>query len=294
MGEPLIGDEHNLAALSTFGDAEAMLNIRFRRRRNVKRRIMALKMARANSRVLVVGVGGIGSPLALILARAGVGTLGLVDDDLVEGTNLHRQILFAESDIGRDKLDAAASGLARILELNDVGVPTLELHRMRFRPENALELAGQYDLVVEGADNFSTKFLAADAARLARRPIVHAAAVRTTGTVLSVSAEAAPCYRCLFEDMPREGAPNCADAGVIGPLLGLVAAYQADLALSVLDGTPRVGELVSIDVAGLKPKIRAHSMRARPGCSLCGDGARAAFGETLDPARYVPPPCATS
>lgn len=248
--------------------------------------------SRSQSRVLVVGVGGIGSPLALVLARAGVGTLGLVDDDRVERTNLHRQVLFRESDIGRDKLDAAAEGLERLAPAHR---PRLELHRTRFVPENALALARDYDLVVEGADNFATKFLVADAARAAERPVVHAAAVRTIGTVLAVGALGAPCYRCLFEDIPfGADAPNCADSGVLGPLLGIVAAVQADLALSLLSAhaaaASRCGELVQVDVNNLSPRVHRRTIAARPGCALCSSqrtSNRAIAEAMLDPNRYV-------
>ena len=240
--------------------------------------------SRSQSRVLVVGVGGIGSPLALILARAGVGTLGLVDDDVVERTNLHRQVLFRDSDVGRDKLDAAAEGLARLAPGHGARVV---LHRTRFLPENAVALARDYDVVVEGADNFPTKFLAADAACALERPIVHAAAVRTVGTVLAVGPRGAPCYRCLFEDVPfGDDAPNCADAGVLGPLLGLVAAFQADLALSILDGGSRHGELVRIDVGDLTPRVRRRTIASRPSCTLCG--ADAPRPTVLDRDRYAP------
>ncbi len=248
--------------------------------------------SRSQSRVLVVGVGGLGSPLALVLARAGVGTLGLVDDDRVERTNLHRQLLFRESDVGRDKLDAAAEGLERLAPAHR---PRLELHRTRFVPENAIALAREYDLVVEGADNFATKFLVADAALAAERPVVHAAAVRTMGTVLAVGPLGAPCYRCLFEDIPfGDDAPNCADSGVLGPLLGIVAAFQADLALSLLGAhaaaSSRCGELVQIDVNNLSPRVRRRTIAARSGCALCSSARacnRAGAEAMLDPNHYV-------
>jgi adenylyltransferase/sulfurtransferase len=250
--------------------------------------------SRRQARILVIGVGGIGTPLALVLARAGVGTLGLVDDDRVERTNLHRQILFREDDVGRDKLDAAADGLERLAPGARV-----ELHRTRFVPDNALALARRYDVIVEGADNFATKFLVADAARAAGRPVVHAAAVRTMGTVMAVGPLGAPCYRCVFEDVPRTGdgapAPSCADAGVLGPLLGLVAAFQADLALSIVDGSPRFGELVRIDVSELEPRVRRGRLAARAGCDLC-EGLVDGASIEGDPDRYGPGPdaCATS
>ena len=239
----------------------------------------------ARGRVLIVGAGGIGSPVALGLAHAGVGTIGIVDDDRVERSNLHRQILFSDDDVtsGRTKLDAAARGLARLLP---EARSSLVLHHERLLPENARARMRDYDVVVEGADNFPTKFLAADAAALEAKPIVHAAAVGTMGTVLAVSSEGSPCYRCLFEDMPAEDPPNCAQAGVVGPLLGLVAAYAVDLALALVVGDrARAGELARIDVAGLRPRARTVAVAPRASCPSCGD-ARA---PSVDPARYVPP-----
>ncbi len=234
---------------------------------------------RARARVLIVGAGGIGSPVALTLARAGVGTLGLVDDDRVERTNLHRQILFTDGDVGRDKLDAAARGLARL------GCDArLELHRARLVPDNALELVRRYDLVVEGADNFSTKFLVADACRIAERPVIHGAAIRTIGTVLAVGGRGQPCYRCVFEDLSSEAAQNCETGGVLGPLVGLVAAVAADLALAAIDHAPRSGELVTVEAPA---RIRRRAIAPRPSCALCGDGAK----PIIEEARYVPRAC---
>lgn len=237
---------------------------------------------RAEARVLLVGVGGLGCPAAIALARAGVGTLGIADDDLVESSNLHRQILFEEDDVGRPKVSAAAARLRAIAP--DV---RLELHETRLLPGNAVSLVSQYDLVVEGSDNFATKFLAADACAIAKRPIVHAAAVRWHGTALAVGPHGAPCYRCLFEDVPLENAPNCAEAGVIGPMVGVVAAAQADLALSVIAGEDVFGELFTFD--GKTLASRRRRIARRPRCSLCGDGARI---QDIEPRRYVEGVCA--
>jgi len=241
---------------------------------------MTNRLVLAGSRVLVVGVGGLGCPAALALARAGVGTIGIADDDVVELTNLHRQILFRDEDVGKLKVEAAASALLRL-------VPDLriERHLTRMLPHNAVELASRYDVIVEGTDNFATKFLAADASRIARKPIVHAAAVRWYGTALAVGPNGGPCYRCLFEDLPRGPAPNCAEAGVIGPMVGVVAAVQADLALSILRGEEVLGTLFTFDGKSLEARRRA--LPRRVGCALCSDPRSI---ERIDPTRYAARP----
>jgi molybdopterin/thiamine biosynthesis adenylyltransferase len=219
-------------------------------------------------RVLLVGAGGLGCPAALALVEAGVRHLAIADDDRVELTNLHRQLLYDDSDVGRDKLDAALEALGRRAEPGQ----TLEAVRTRLLPDNARELVRGYDLVLEGADNFATKFLAADACHLEQRPLVHGAAVRFRATVWSVAPEGAPCYRCLFEDVPEsEAALTCAEAGVLGPVVGLAGALMADLALDVLERAPRYGTLFTYD--GLADHFRAVPVRPRPSCPLCGPRA---------------------
>jgi molybdopterin/thiamine biosynthesis adenylyltransferase len=237
----------------------------------------------ARARVLVVGVGGLGCPAAMALARAGVGTIGLADDDPVDLSNLHRQILFREEDVGRPKVEVAAEALGRM-------APGLrvEAHPTRLLPPNAVELVRRYDLVVEGSDNFPTKFLVADACRLAERPVVHAAAVRWHGTALAVGPAGAPCYRCVFEDVPREDAPNCAEAGVVGPVVGVVAAVQADLALSILEGADVAGTLFTFDGKSLAARRRRIVAQGR--CPLCGPGRSI---HEVEAARYAADTCET-
>jgi molybdopterin/thiamine biosynthesis adenylyltransferase len=224
-------------------------------------------------RVLVVGIGGLGCPAAIALVRGGVDVLGIADDDEVDVTNLHRQILFSEADVGKPKVASAIRALSKY-----AGDRTVEFidHGTRLLPDNAVELALQYDVIVEGSDNFATKFLTADACRLAERPVVHAAAVRWHGTALAVGPRGGPCYRCLFEDLPLDNPPNCAEAGVIGPMVGVVAAVQADLALSVLDGAAAgaepFGELFTFD--GKTLEHRRRKIARRKDCPLCGDAHR--------------------
>ena len=237
---------------------------------------------RRDARVLVVGAGGLGCPAMLALAAGGVGTLELCDDDVVDESNLHRQILFEEADVGAPKLEAAARALARVAPGVDV-----RLHRTRLLPHNALALVRDVDVVLEGSDNFATKFLVADACRLAGTPVVHASAVRWVGTALAVGKGPGACYRCVFEDLPFEDAPNCAEAGVVGPVVGVVAAAQADLALALLDGAPASGTLVTFD--GRTGELRRRHVAARAGCPLCGDAPRI---QRIDPGSYVSPACA--
>ena len=223
---------------------------------------------RSDARVLLVGVGGLGCPAAMALVTAGVEHLGLCDDDEVERSNLHRQILFADADVGTPKVEAAARALRAMAPGLD-----LRLHRTRLLPDDAVALVREYDVVLEGSDNFATKFLAADACALARVPVVHASAVRWVGTALAVGARGRPCYRCLFEDvLPAEDAPSCADAGVMGPVVGVVAAAQVDRALALLDGRDVGGELVTFD--GRSGALRRRTISRRRDCPLCGDAPR--------------------
>jgi molybdopterin/thiamine biosynthesis adenylyltransferase len=238
---------------------------------------------RREARVLLVGVGGLGCPAAMALVRAGVTRLGLCDDDEVERTNLHRQILFAEADVGMPKVEAAA----RALWAMNPGLE-LSLRRGRLLPDDAVALVREYDLVLEGSDNFATKFLAADACLLAGVPVIHASAVRWVGTALAVGAHGRPCYRCLFEDvLPAEDAPSCAEAGVMGPVVGVIAAAQVDRALALLDGREVGGALVTFD--GRTGALRRRTVSARRDCALCGDTPRI---RRIEAEAYFSPACA--
>jgi molybdopterin/thiamine biosynthesis adenylyltransferase len=226
----------------------------------------AQALASSDKGVLIVGLGGLGCPAALALTRAGVGRLLLCDDDVVDETNLHRQILFRAEDVGHDKLEAAERALAPVARSSGT---KLELVRSRLLPDNARELVRRADVVVEGADNFATKFLAADACHLEARPVVHGAGVRWNATAWAVLAGGQPCYRCLFEDLPPRGAqPNCDSAGVMGPVVGLAGAIMAELALRVLNGGAVAGQLWTLD--GKTDQLRQVVVQAREDCALCG------------------------
>lgn len=227
-------------------------------------------------RILIVGVGGLGHPLAWILARSGLCEVTLADDDVVEEANLHRQILFEAADVGLPKTEAARKALAVACPGTKVAV-----HDGRILPANAIELVSSFDGVVEGSDNFATKFLVADACHLAKVPVVHGAAVRWHGTALAVGALGRPCYRCVFEDIPMGAQDNCDTAGVMGPVVGIVGAIQADLAIAGLEQRDVAGTLVTYD--GKAEVLRRRQVMARGDCELCGERATIRI---IDAARY--------
>ncbi len=227
-----------------------------------------------NSRVLVIGAGGLGSPLLLYLAAAGVGTLGIVDDDVVDLSNLQRQVLHTTPDIGRPKVESAAQSIATINP--DVKVIA---HQTRFEASNALDLLSGYDLIADGSDNFATRFLVNDAAYFAKVPLVSGAILRFDGQVstfkpheLNEEGTAGPCYRCIFREPPPEGQiPSCAEAGVLGALCGMIGSLQATEILKELMG---IGESLSgslLITEGLGTEFRKIKVRRDPGCPLCGD-----------------------
>lgn len=222
--------------------------------------------------IAIVGVGGLGAPAALALAKAGVGSLIFIDDDVVDASNLHRQIIFRDCDVGKPKVGATIDNLRRM------GVGTkLEAREGRLTPASLDRLDGAH-VVLECSDNFATKFLAADAARLRGLPIVHGSAIRWIGTVLSVGPEGGPCYRCLFEDIPEGAQASCDVAGVVGPVCGIVGALQAHLALS---RSEEYGTLITLD--GLRDELRVRRISARAGCALCGSARTI---DAIDAARY--------
>ncbi|MEO5718411.1 MAG: molybdopterin-synthase adenylyltransferase MoeB [Chthoniobacterales bacterium] len=220
------------------------------------------------ARVLCLGAGGLGSPAALYLAAAGVGTIGLVDDDRVALSNLHRQLLHGTKDVGRAKTDSARE---RLQEVN----PQIEvrLHECRFESGNAQEILRDYDLIVDGTDNFATRYLSNDVAVFARKPNVYGSIFRFDGqTTVFAPYLGGPCYRCLFPEPPPPGAvPSCAEAGVLGVLPGIVGTMQATEALKLILGIGEtlLGRLVHFDA--LKMKFREFKVKRDPQCPVCGE-----------------------
>lgn len=222
------------------------------------------------ARVLVVGAGGLGSPAAMYLAAAGVGTLGLVDFDRVDLSNLQRQLLHTTPDVGRLKLDSATDKLAA---LN----PHVKLqpHAIRLSAENALELFEQYDLVLDGTDNFATRYLINDACVLTGRPNVSASVFRFEGQVSVFCAKDGPCYRCLYPEPPPPGlTPSCGEGGVLGVVPGVVGTLQATEALKVLAGfgEPLIGRLLTFDA--LQMSFRQFKVKQDARCAVCGPAPR--------------------
>ena len=218
------------------------------------------------ARVLLVGAGGLGSPLGLYLAAAGVGTLGIVDFDVVDYTNLQRQILHSTADVGRKKLDSAAD---RLKAIN----PFVELRRFetKLTRHNALELFRDFDMVADGTDNFPTRYLVNDACVLSRKPNVYGSIFRFEGQASVFATEDGPCYRCLYPEPPPPGlVPSCAEGGVLGILPGLVGVIQATEVVKLIlgIGDPLIGRLLLVDALGMK--FRELKLRKNPDCPVCG------------------------
>jgi adenylyltransferase/sulfurtransferase len=219
--------------------------------------------------VLVVGAGGLGSPVVQYLAAAGVGTLAIADPDVVERSNLQRQTLHGEADVGRPKVDSAAEFVA---ERNpDVAVVT---HERAVTAENARELVGGHDVVVDASDNFPTRFLLNDACLLAGTPLSNGAVFRFEGQAATFRMDGStPCYRCLFPEAPPEGTvPNCAEVGVLGALPGTVGTLQATETLKLLLDTGDVLDDRMLYYDALAPAFEEVPVARDPGCPACGDG----------------------
>ncbi len=222
-----------------------------------------------DSKVLCLGAGGLGSPILQYLAAAGVGTIGIADDDVVERSNLQRQVVHAEADVGRPKVDSARDFIER--QNPDVTVRT---HETRVQKENIEQLLEAYDIVVDGSDNFATRYLVNDACTLAGVPFAHGAILRFEGQVTTFEAnDGGPCYRCLFPEAPEPGTvPDCATAGVLGVLPGTVGCMQATEAIKLcLDyGRTLDGRMIFYDAADMT--FEEISIEARPDCPICGEG----------------------
>lgn len=228
------------------------------------------------ARVALIGAGGLGSPLAQYLAAAGVGTLGIIDPDVVDLSNLQRQVLYATADVGRPKVEVARE---RVAAMNpDVRV---EAHAVQLTSENALELLGDYQVVIDGTDNFPTRYLSNDACVLLGKPLVHGAILRFDGQAAVFDANRGPCYRCLFPEPPPPGSvPSCAEGGVLGVLPGLIALVQATEALKLVTGAgePLIGRFLQVDA--LEMRFTEYRLAKDPDCPACGP--RPSITELID------------
>jgi adenylyltransferase/sulfurtransferase len=220
-----------------------------------------------SAKVLLIGTGGLGAPLGMYLAAAGVGTIGLVDFDVVDFTNLQRQIIHSTSDVGRKKLDSAAD---RMTAIN----PHIKIvkHEVMLSSENAMDLLKDYDIVVDGTDNFPTRYLVNDACVLLGKPNVYGSIFRFEGQCTVFAYKDGPCYRCLYPEPPPPGlVPSCAEGGVLGILPGLIGTMQATEAIKLIigQGEPLVGRLVLLDALAMR--FRELKLRKNRDCPICGD-----------------------
>ncbi len=221
----------------------------------------------AKSKVLLVGAGGLGSPAGLYLAAAGVGTLGVIDSDVVDLSNLQRQVIHHTPDLGRPKVISAQE---KIMALNpDVKVLT---YHDRLTSKNALEVIRDYDVIIDGVDNFPAKFLINDACYFAGRTLVHGGILRFEGRVTTIIPKQSACYRCVFKQPPPAGlVPSCQEAGVIGVLAGVIGTIQATEALKVILGIGRPLTDRLLDYDGRRTAFREIRVKKNPDCPLCGD-----------------------
>ncbi len=230
---------------------------------------IAGQLALRKARVLVVGAGGLGAPVLMYLAAAGVGTLGIVEDDLIERSNLHRQVLFDAADVGQLKSEAA---LRRLQALNPF--VRVETHAVRLAIDNALDLIGDYDIVVDATDNFAARYLISDACVLRGKPNVSASILRFEGQLSVFLPDAGPCYRCVFpEQPPAHLAPSCAEAGVLGVLPGIFGSLQATEVLKLILGIGQslAGRLLVLDALSMQWKT--FELARDPACTACSPHA---------------------
>ena len=247
------------------------------------------QLALLDSKVLLLGAGGLGSPAGLYLAAAGVGTIGIIDMDVVDASNLQRQVMHNMDRIGERKVDSAKKTLSALNP--DVNVVTYDV---RLGADNILDVIDGYDIIVDGTDNFPTRYLVNDASLLKRIPVVHGSIFRFEGQVTVFAPYEGPCYRCFVpQPPPAELAPSCAEAGVFGVLPGIVGSIQAIEAIKVLLGLgdPLVGRLLAYDA--LEESFRTFKLRRDPDCPACGDNAGeiviAEYGELCMPHAFQPP-----
>jgi sulfur-carrier protein adenylyltransferase/sulfurtransferase len=219
------------------------------------------------AKVLCIGAGGLGSPVIMYLAAAGVGTIGIVEFDIVDETNLQRQIIHGQSDVGRSKAESARDTVAEINPNVNV-----VLHETRLDSSNALEIIGDYDLIVDGTDNFPTRYLVNDACVLLHKPYVWGSIFRFEGQVSVFWADQGPCYRCLYPEPPPPGmVPSCAEGGVLGVLCATIGSIQATEAVKLITGrgTPLIGKLKVYDA--LDMDLKSIKVRKDPNCPICGE-----------------------
>ena len=220
-----------------------------------------------SARVLLVGAGGLGAPLGLYLAAAGVGRIGLVDFDVVDFTNLQRQVIHGTRDVGRKKLDSAAETMR---DINPY--VSIDRHEVALSSENALDILKDYDIVVDGTDNFPTRYLVNDACVLLGKPNVYGSIFRFEGQATVFAYEGGPCYRCLYPEPPPPGlVPSCAEGGVLGILPGTIGLIQATETVKLIlgIGEPLVGRLLLYDALAMR--FRELKLRRNPECPVCGD-----------------------
>ena len=221
----------------------------------------------AQAKIFVVGAGGLGSPVALYLAAAGIGTIGLIDSDIVDISNLQRQVLHHTPDVGRSKVQSAKD---KIRALNpDVNV---EIYETRFGQENAIDLIKPYDIVIDGVDNFPAKFLINDACYFSKKPLIHGGILRFEGRVFSIIPGKSACYRCIFKQPPPAGlVPSCQEAGIIGAVAGIIGTIQATEAIKIVLGIGQPLTNRILDFNAQKTTFREIKTKRNPKCILCGE-----------------------
>lgn len=220
-----------------------------------------------NAKVLVVGAGGLGSPSSYYLAASGIGTIGIVDSDIVDVSNLQRQILHRTSDIGRPKTDSAEEQLRAL----NPGV-VVEKHQLRLNKDNVSGIIQGYDVMIDAVDNFAARFLLNDACFFEKKPLVEAGVLQFLGQIMTIVPGTGPCYRCLFPEPPPPGAvPSCQEAGILGAVPGILGVLQAaeTIKLILRIGKPLVGRLIIYEA--LSGSFREVNFRHNPNCTLCGD-----------------------